>query len=50
MKQPNHVANMGEESISRLLLRFSLPATLAMAVMASYNIIDAIFVGRPGPG
>ncbi len=48
MKQPNQVADMGEESIPRLLLRFSLPATLAMAVMASYNIIDAIFVGRLG--
>jgi putative MATE family efflux protein len=48
MNRQNHVANMGEESITRLLLRFSLPATLAMAVMASYNIIDAIFVGRLG--
>ncbi|MEW5784148.1 MAG: MATE family efflux transporter [Bacillota bacterium] len=42
------VASMGRDSISRLLLRFSLPATIAMAVMASYNIIDTIFVGRLG--
>ena len=39
---------MGEESISRLLWRFSLPATVAMAVTASYNVVDAAFVGRLG--
>jgi putative MATE family efflux protein len=47
MTHKNH-ANMGEEKISKLLLRFSLPATLAMAVNASYNIVDTIFVGRLG--
>ncbi len=41
-------ADMGTENITRLLVRFSLPATFAMAVMASYNIIDTIFVGRLG--
>ncbi|NLA26982.1 MAG: MATE family efflux transporter [Firmicutes bacterium] len=40
--------SMGEESISRLLWRFSLPATVAMAVTASYNAVDAAFVGRLG--
>jgi putative MATE family efflux protein len=48
MKQQHHVTDMGKQSISRLLLRFSLPATLAMAVMASYNVVDAAFVGRLG--
>jgi len=47
-QKQNHVASMGEENITKLLLRFSLPATLAMAVMASYNIVDTIFVGRLG--
>ncbi len=42
--------SLGEEKITRLLLRFSLPATLAMAVNASYNIVDTIFVGRLGAG
>jgi putative MATE family efflux protein len=46
--QHNATAQMGEDSISSLLLRFSLPATLAMLVNASYNIIDTIFVGRLG--
>lgn len=44
----NDTANMGIESISKLLFRFSAPATLAMMVNASYNIIDTIFVGRLG--
>ncbi len=49
MQQQNpRAADMGEESITRLLIRFSLPATLAMAVMASYNIVDTYFVGRLG--
>ncbi len=48
MKQNDRSTIMGEESISKLLVRFSLPATLAMAVHASYNIVDTAFVGRLG--
>ena len=48
VQQKDHSASMGTESISRLLLRFSLPSTIAMLVNASYNIIDTIFVGRLG--
>ncbi|MGM0689337.1 MAG: MATE family efflux transporter [Bacillota bacterium] len=44
----NNAAQMGEESITRLLLRFSLPATAGMLVMATYNIVDTIFVGILG--
>ena len=40
--------SLGEEKITRLLLRFSLPAILAMAVNASYNIVDTIFAGKLG--
>jgi putative MATE family efflux protein len=43
-----HTANMGEDSITKLLFKLSLPATLAMLVNASYNIIDTIFVGKLG--
>ena len=42
------ISSMGEESIPRLLWRFSLPATIALVVMASYNIVDTMFVGRIG--
>ena len=42
------ISSMGEESIPALLWRFSLPATIALVVMASYNIVDTMFVGRLG--
>jgi len=40
---------MGKDPIWRLLLRFSGPAIVSMMVASSYNVIDAIFIGRLGP-
>ena len=37
---------LGTQSIGRLLVRLSVPATVAMLVMALYNVVDTIFVGR----
>lgn len=37
---------MLEESIPRLLLKFSLPAIVALLVNALYNVVDSIFVGQ----
>lgn len=34
------------KSISRLLLKFSIPAIIGLLVSALYNIVDSIFVGR----
>lgn len=43
----NERANMlGNEKMSKLLLKLSLPATIGMVVNALYNIIDTIFIGR----
>ncbi len=39
---------MGKESITKLLFRYSLPATVGMVVAATYNIVDTIFIGRLG--
>jgi putative MATE family efflux protein len=39
---------MGKDSIWRLLARFSVPAIIAQVVNASYNLVDAIFIGRLG--
>jgi putative MATE family efflux protein len=39
---------MGRDSIGRLLFRFSGPAVAANLVGASYNLVDALFVGRLG--
>lgn len=38
--------DLGTEPIARLLFRLSLPSTIGMIVMASYNIVDTIFIGR----
>ncbi len=37
---------MSGESIPKLLLKFSLPAIVALLVNALYNIVDSIFVGQ----
>lgn len=37
---------LGEESITRLLIKFSIPATVGMLVNALYNVVDRIFVGN----
>ncbi len=42
----NHSKQLGEEKITRLLIRFSVPAVVGMLVNALYNVIDRIFVGR----
>ena len=43
----NHqIDSLGTEKINKLIASFSLPAIIGMLVMASYNIVDRIFVGR----
>ncbi|HHU29226.1 MAG: MATE family efflux transporter [Bacillota bacterium] len=37
---------LGTEKISKLLLKFSLPAVIGMLVNATYNVVDRIFVGN----
>lgn len=37
---------LGTESISRLLIQYSVPAIIASVVTSLYNIIDSIFIGR----
>ncbi len=39
---------MGHAPINSLLLRFTGPSIVMMLVMGSYNVVDAIFVGRLG--
>lgn len=39
---------MGTDPVWRLLLSFSGPAIISMTVAASYNLVDAIFLGRLG--
>jgi len=44
----NETELMGKESITRLLFRFSLPATVGMVVAATYNVVDTMFIGWLG--
>ena len=37
---------LGSEPITRLLIKFSVPAMVGMIVNALYNIVDRIFIGR----
>lgn len=37
---------LGEEKITKLLMSFSVPATVGMLVNALYNIIDRIYIGN----
>lgn len=39
---------MGKEPIWNLLFKFSGPALVSMTVASTYNLVDAIFVGRLG--
>lgn len=42
----DHSKQLGEGSIPRLLLKFSIPAITGMLVNALYNVVDTIFVGN----
>lgn len=37
---------LSDTNIKRLLFKLSLPATVGMVVMAMYNVVDTIFIGR----
>jgi len=41
-----HENPLGIEKISRLLIKFSIPATVGMIVNSLYNIVDRIFIGN----
>ena len=37
---------LGEERISRLLFKFSIPCIMGLLISALYNIVDQIFIGN----
>ena len=46
MKQVEQTKFLGEEKISKLLTKLSLPAIIGMMVNALYNLTDTIFIGQ----
>lgn len=45
-----HSRWLGEEKISKLLFKFSVPCVMALLISALYNIIDQIFIGNSSLG
>lgn len=41
-----YVNPLGEEKISKLIIKFSLPAIVGMMINALYNIVDRIYIGN----
>ena len=46
MKKENRVLSLGESSINKLMLKFSIPCILSLLVSSFYNIVDQIFIGN----
>lgn len=46
MSQNNSLAMFENESIGKLMVKFSLPAIASMVVNSIYNIVDQIFIGQ----
>jgi len=42
----DHSKVLGEESIEKLIVKFSIPAIIGMLVNALYNVVDRIFIGN----
>jgi putative MATE family efflux protein len=46
MNQMQNAEQLGQDKISKLILRFSIPAVIGMVVQSIYNIVDRIFIGQ----
>ncbi len=46
MEQTNRTKELGTAPISSLLLKYAIPAVIAMAASSLYNIVDRIFIGH----
>lgn len=46
MSKTENSRYLGEEKISKLIIKFSLPCILSLLVSALYNIVDQIFIGN----
>lgn len=42
----SNIQSLGNDKINKLIAEYSIPSVIGMIVMASYNIVDRIFVGR----
>ena len=42
----NQELSLQNESIKKLLVKYSIPAIISMLVSALYNVVDRIFIGN----
>ncbi len=42
----NHSTYLGQEKISKLLFKFSLPCVFSLLISSLYNLVDQIFIGN----
>lgn len=42
----NNNKYLGKETVSKLLLKFSIPCILSLLISSLYNIVDQIFIGN----
>ncbi len=50
MKQNENNKFLGEEKISKLLFKFSIPCIISLLISSLYNIVDQIFIGNSSLG
>ena len=46
MEHQAEIQKLGQERISKLLIRFSIPCVVGLLISAFYNIVDQIFIGN----
>ena len=46
MDRQQEIRALGQERISKLLLKFSIPCIMGLLISAFYNIVDQIFIGN----
>lgn len=46
MESEQNYEVLGEEKISKLMVKFCIPCVLSLLVSALYNIVDQIFIGN----
>ena len=50
MEQKEAVRFLGQDKISKLLVKFSIPCVMGLLISAFYNIVDQIFIGNSALG
>ena len=46
MERKQEIRDLGQERISKLLIKFSIPCVMGLLISAFYNIVDQIFIGN----